>query len=145
MYKVLLQVSRKIIEKYFWLSLFRPATLLKKASNIGVFLWILQNFQDTYFVKYLRTAASECLWCNNNQPQKLWHKAPSHSFNVDFLSFRLARCTRHPSEQFQIIYTLFQHSIEGMGGAASMFFKVKRGVPQYFVTVWIFKNLNANT
>ena len=32
--------------------------LLKRESNTGVFLRILQNFQDTYFEEHLRTAAS---------------------------------------------------------------------------------------
>ena len=39
----------------------------------------------------------------------LWHKPPSPSFNVDFLSLRPARCTRQSSEQFQTIFTLSQH------------------------------------
>ena len=51
-----------------------------------------------------------------NHPQKLWHKPPSPSFNVDFLSFRPARCTRQPSEQ-------------------AYFLRKKGVIPQYFVTV----------
>ena len=27
----------------------RPATLLKRDSNAGVFLWILRNFKNIYF------------------------------------------------------------------------------------------------
>ena len=37
---------------------FRSATLLKKDSNTGVFLWILEIFKDTYFEGHLWTAAS---------------------------------------------------------------------------------------
>ena len=40
---------------------FRSATLLKRDSNTGLFLWLLRNFKDTYFEKHLRTAASENL------------------------------------------------------------------------------------
>ena len=36
----------------------RLATLLKRNSSTGVFLWILRNFKNTYFQKYLRTASS---------------------------------------------------------------------------------------
>ena len=58
-----------------------------------------------------------------NHSQKLWHKPPSLSFNVDFLSFRPARCTRQPSEQFQTIFTLSQHWIGGRaaGGCKHIF------------------------
>ena len=40
-------------------SLSRPATLIKRDSNTGVFLRILQNFKDTHVRKHLQTAASE--------------------------------------------------------------------------------------
>ena len=40
---------------------FRSATLLKRDYNIGVFLWLLRNFKDSHFEKYLRTTASENL------------------------------------------------------------------------------------
>ena len=33
------------------------ATLLKRDSNTDVFLWILKNFQKTYFEEHLRMAA----------------------------------------------------------------------------------------
>ena len=43
----------------------RPATLLKRESSTGIFLWILvfsseyfEFFKNTYFQKYLRTATS---------------------------------------------------------------------------------------
>ena len=33
----------------------KPATLLKRDSNTGVFLWILQNFvRTTFFIEHLR-------------------------------------------------------------------------------------------
>ena len=71
-------------------------------------------------------------WISDNHPQKLWHKPPPPSFNVNILSFRPARCTRQSSDQFQKIVTLSQHSIGGMGGAINIFFKVKRGCTTIF-------------
>ena len=46
-------------------------------------------------------------WLTDIHSQKLWQKPPSPSFNVDFLRFRPARCTRQPSEQFQTIFHTF--------------------------------------
>ena len=40
------------------LFLVRPATLLKRDYNLGVFLWILWNFKEHPFWKTLRKAAS---------------------------------------------------------------------------------------
>ena len=37
----------------------KPATLLKKDSGTGVFLWILQNFQEHLFY---RTPPGDCFW-----------------------------------------------------------------------------------
>ena len=37
---------------------FRPATLLKRDSNTGVFPWNLRNFKENYFEEHLRTVAS---------------------------------------------------------------------------------------
>ena len=37
----------------------RPATLFKKASGTGVFLWILWNFQEHVF---LQNASGGCFW-----------------------------------------------------------------------------------
>ena len=36
----------------------RPATLLKRGSNTGVFLWNYKIFKKTYFEEHLRTVAS---------------------------------------------------------------------------------------
>ena len=38
---------------------FRPATLLKRDSNTGTFLYILQIFNNSSFEELLRTATSE--------------------------------------------------------------------------------------
>ena len=69
-----------------------------------------------------------------NYPQKLWHKPPFPSFNVDLLGFKPARRTRQPSEPFQTIFTLSTLNWGDGGGTVSIFFKKKRVVPQYFVT-----------
>ena len=37
---------------------FRSATVLKRDSNTGIFLWICEIFKNTYFEEYLQTAAS---------------------------------------------------------------------------------------
>ena len=34
----------------------RPATLLKRDSNAGVFQWILRNFKNIYFEEHVQTA-----------------------------------------------------------------------------------------
>ena len=54
-----------ITRKHLWWSFFliklqtlTPATLLKRDSNTGVFLWILQNLKNIYFEDHLQTAAS---------------------------------------------------------------------------------------
>ena len=36
----------------------RPATSIKRDSNIGFFPWILRNFKNTNFQEHLRMAAS---------------------------------------------------------------------------------------
>ena len=38
----------------------RPATLLKRVSNTGVFLSNLKIFKNTYFEEHMRTTVSEC-------------------------------------------------------------------------------------
>ena len=50
--------------KHLWWSLFRPTTLLKRTPTQAFSGKFCKIFKDTYFVKYLRTAASERLWCN---------------------------------------------------------------------------------
>ena len=44
------------------LQTFRPATLIRRDSNIGIFLWVLRNFcgyfKNTHFEKFLQTASS---------------------------------------------------------------------------------------
>ena len=62
---------------------------------------------------------------------------PSLSFTVSFLSFRLARCTRHPSEQFKTISTLSTLNTGNGGGAVSIFLRKKGVVQQYFVIDWL--------
>ena len=52
----------------------RPAILLKRDSNIDVFLWILQNLKNTCFEEHLRTAASE-----NNSKKRFLGKATGHN------------------------------------------------------------------
>ena len=37
----------------------KACNVIKKGSNTGIFLWILQNFQDTYSEDYQQTAAFE--------------------------------------------------------------------------------------
>ena len=41
---------------------YKPATLLQRDSNTGVFLWILKNFKNLYFKGHLWTTASELYW-----------------------------------------------------------------------------------
>ena len=77
-----------------------------------------------------------------NHPQKLWYKPPSPVFNVEFLSFRPARCTKQPSEQFQAIFhtlSILNRGDGGVGGGGGLglraYFLRKKGiVSQYFVT-----------
>ena len=45
-----------------YLQAYKAATLLQRDSNTGVFLWILQNFQNIYFKGHLWTNASELYW-----------------------------------------------------------------------------------
>ena len=44
------------------LQTFRPATLIRRDSNIGIFLWVLRNFceyfKNTHFEKILQTTSS---------------------------------------------------------------------------------------
>ena len=44
------------------LQAYKPATLLQRDSNTGVFLWILKNFKNLYFKGHLWTTASELYW-----------------------------------------------------------------------------------
>ena len=63
--------SLMFTEKYLCWGLFkkvaglhgRPGTLLKRDrdSKTGVFLWLMRNFKNIYFKRYLQTAASEDL------------------------------------------------------------------------------------
>ena len=76
-----------------------------------------------------------------NHPQKLWYKPPSPVFNVEFLSFRPARCTRQPSEQFQTIFhtlsILNRGDRQAGGRGAKISFREKKVVPQYFMTDYL--------
>ena len=44
-------------KQLFW-SLFLSNVLWKNDSNIGVFLWILEIYKNTYFTEHLQTAGS---------------------------------------------------------------------------------------
>ena len=55
----------------------RPATLLKRDSNTGFFLWILRNFQEHLF---WRTSVNHCLW--------FFKKATEHQFNQDLGTYK---------------------------------------------------------
>ena len=52
----------------------RPATLLNRYSNTGVFLWILRNFQEHLFEKHLSTAAYE--FNHSHKKQIVWKHGP---------------------------------------------------------------------
>ena len=63
--KVFFKISQISQENTFNQSLFfikvaglRPATLSKRDSDIGVFLWILRIFKNTFFTENLQTTAS---------------------------------------------------------------------------------------
>ena len=66
---------------------FRPAALLKRDSNTSVFLWILQNFQNTYFEKHLWMAASTqeeiYYWWFQERPR--WFKGATKSYFTHYL------------------------------------------------------------
>ena len=55
--------GKHLCQSYFLIKLqaWRSAISLKRDSNTGVFLWILQNFKNTYFEEHLRPAASVLL------------------------------------------------------------------------------------
>ena len=55
----------------------RPATLLKRDSNTGFFLWILRNFQEHLF---WRTSVNHCLWS--------FKTATEHQFNQDLGTYK---------------------------------------------------------
>ena len=59
------------------LQAFRPITLLKRESNTGYFLWILQNFQEHLF---WRTSANGCFWHTHD----IWHGTYNHITLVIF-------------------------------------------------------------
>ena len=42
---------------------FEPATLLKRDSNTGVFLWVLRNVKSSFFYRKPPVAASEFVTC----------------------------------------------------------------------------------
>ena len=50
--------SESLFNKVADLKAWRPATLLKRDSNTGVFLWSLRHFYNTFFYKTLPVAAS---------------------------------------------------------------------------------------
>ena len=50
----------------------RPAILLKRSSNTGVFLWILQNFWEHLF---WRTSADGCFWFFQTAAEHQWAAA----------------------------------------------------------------------
>ena len=52
------------------LQVWGPATLLKRDYNTYVFLWNQQNFTNTYFEEYLRTAADQMI-CNKILLEKI--------------------------------------------------------------------------
>ena len=67
------------------LQAFRPATLLKRDPNTGVYLWILRNFPQYYFEEHLRNAASR--WCSSkimlisiNPDLRSYHRNPQTKF-----------------------------------------------------------------
>ena len=74
---------------------------LEKEILMYVFNKFFRNNTRKYLYRFILTLL-DWLWVGKcyNHPQKLWRKPPSPSFNVDFLSFRPARCTRQPWEQF---------------------------------------------
>ena len=57
-------VSESLFNK---LHAFRPATLLKRDSNTGVFLWFYKFFNDTYFEEHLRTISRWTVYLCINQ------------------------------------------------------------------------------
>ena len=59
---------------------FRHASLLKRDSNAGVFLWILQKFQDHLF---WRTSANDCFFNYQNDPSSSFPLAHQNSWTLD--------------------------------------------------------------
>ena len=57
--KGILEICEKFTRKHLCWSLFLISGY--RDSNAGVFLCILQNFKNTYFVEHLGTVASETL------------------------------------------------------------------------------------
>ena len=49
--------------------LLRPVTLLKRDSNIGVFLWILRNFSEQLF---WRASVNDCFWLQAGELHRNW-------------------------------------------------------------------------
>ena len=75
----ILQISQeKILEPLFNIKLmtFRPATLLKRDSNTGVFLWNLQNILEHLLSG---TSISSCLWIFTS-----WTRGPTVTFLIHF-------------------------------------------------------------
>ena len=56
--KVFLKISQYSLEHICDGQAFRSATLQKRNSNTGVFLWILRNFYEHLFRKTMQTTAS---------------------------------------------------------------------------------------
>ena len=61
----------------------RPATLLKRKSNTGVFLWTLRNFKNTFFYRTPPLAAFDIdknpnsylqILCSRNMQSDQWYK-----------------------------------------------------------------------
>ena len=68
-------------------------------KGVAISLILLYHFHPRYrHLDISRTITAESSH-SYNHPQKLWHKPPFGSFNIDLLSFRPATCTRQPSEQ----------------------------------------------
>ena len=97
---------------HFWMILSHFDHLILRCIN---FYQIFKTVDDIITFAALAHPYS-LLSSTYNHPQQLWCKPPCPSFNVDFLSFRPARCTRQQSEPFQTIFTLSHHWIMGGRG-----------------------------
>ena len=69
---------------------FGPATLLKRNSNTGIFLWNLLKFQNNYFEEHLRTTSSVAT--NNNDRRQSTFKSTNVTFFDRKLTLNLSSC-----------------------------------------------------
>ena len=69
--KVVLKNLAKFTGKHLCL---RPATLLKRDFGIGVFMWILRNFKNTFFTEHLWTTASGRNCAMSSKIPEHWYK-----------------------------------------------------------------------